>query len=184
MRRLHETKTRTIELLNTLCIVKDLQQFWNTVLEGIDASYKDVNWTTSWARITIHNSIPSEINASVAETLPGEMLEYKSADKFELGGGSEDTQYPVESQNTLTAGSFFPDHCLAQKSPMLWTIMRKIGPEHGHINGSRYIGENITSNVLYTTLAMGAHTRKRLTIPRMPFSFRENNFPIQGLTRT
>lgn len=44
--------------------------------------------------------------------------------------------------------------------------------------------KKLNSNGLYFTKWSGAHTGKRLTIPRMLCGQEDDNFPIQGFTQT
>ncbi len=62
-------------------------------------------------------------------------------------------------------------------------LLRNIKPSCGHVNGSKYILDRMTSSVLFLIVISGTHKGATLTLPRMNFSVRTDNFPILGFRR-
>ena len=115
--------------------------------------------------------------------IPGPYQTYLSADNFE----NEDTNaliYPTEFLNTLTAGSAPPDHKLKLKKGLIVMLLRTPDPTAGHVNGARYVLENMINNLLFLRVTTGSHEGNRLCLPRMPCRPGDDNFPIPGFTRT
>ena len=80
--------------------------------------------------------------------IPGPYRTYLSADKVQ----NEDTNavmYPTEMLNTLKARSALPDHKLKLKKGFIVMLLRNLDPTSGHVNGARYVFENITNNLLF-----------------------------------
>ncbi|CDF41007.1 ATP dpendant DNA helicase [Chondrus crispus] len=109
------------------------------------------------------------------------------ADPAWLTKRNEDTNaliYPTEMLNTLTAGSALPDHKLKLKKGFIVMLLRNLDPATGHVNGARYVIENMTNNLLFLHVTTGSHQGNRLCLPRMPCGPGDDNFPIPGFTRT
>ncbi|CDF37017.1 ATP dependant DNA helicase [Chondrus crispus] len=109
------------------------------------------------------------------------------ADPAWLTKRNEDTNaliYPTEMLNTLTAGSALPDHKLKLKKGFIVMLLRNLDPATGHVNGARYVIDNMTNNLLFLHVTTGSHQGNRLCLPRMPCRPGDDNFPIPGLTRT
>ena len=92
--------------------------------------------------------------------------------------------YCVELLNTLTAGSALPDHLLRLKKGYIVMLLRNLDAQVGHVNGSRYIVEKMTNNLLFLRLVTGTKAGARLGLPRMPCGPGDDTFPIPGFTRT
>ncbi|CDF40383.1 ATP dependant DNA helcase [Chondrus crispus] len=109
------------------------------------------------------------------------------ADPACLTKRTEDTNaliYPTEMLNTLTAGSALPDHKLKLKKGFIVMLLRNLDPATGHVNGARYVIENMTNYLLFLRVTTGSHQGNRLCLPRMPCGPGHDNFPIPGFTRT
>ncbi|CDF37673.1 unnamed protein product [Chondrus crispus] len=112
-----------------------------------------------------------------------EWISLPHADKVE----NEDTNaliYPTEMLNTLTDGSALPHHKLKLKKGLIVMLLRNIDPATGHVNGARYVIENMTNNLLFLRVTTGSHQGNRLCLLRMPCGPGDDNFPIPGFTRT
>lgn len=93
-------------------------------------------------------------------------------------------RYPTELLNTLTVGSALPDHKRKLKKGFIVMRLRNLDPQNGHVNGARYVIENMTGSLLYLRVAVGSHEGTRLCLPRMPCGPGDDNFPVPGFTRT
>ena len=84
----------------------------------------------------------------------------------------------------MTAGSALPDHKLKLKKGFIVMLLRNLDPTAGHVNGARYVIENMTHNLLFLRVATGPHEGNILCLPRMPCGPGDDNFSIPGFTRT
>ena len=153
------------------------------VFQGIRDNHADPTWLTKRVILTKKNRPLEQVNEIVGNMILGPYRTYLSAGKVE----NEDTNalmYPMELLNTLTAGSALPDHKLKLKKGFIVMLLRNLDPTAGHVNGARYVIENMTNNLLFLRLTTGSHEGNRLCFARMPCAPGEDNFPIPGFTRT
>ena len=118
-----------------------------------------------------------------SETFSGPYRTYLSIDKVK----SEETNaliYPTELLNTLTAGSALPDHKLKLKKAFIVILLRNLDPTAGHVNGARYVIEDMTNTLLFLRVTTESHEGNRLCLLRMPCGPGDDNFPVPGFTRT
>ncbi|CDF36294.1 unnamed protein product [Chondrus crispus] len=153
------------------------------VFQGIRDNHADPAWLTKRVILTTKNRPLQEVNEVIGNMIPGSYRTYLSAEKVE----NEDTNaliYPTEMLNTLTAGSALPDHKLKLKKGFIVMLLRNLDPATGHVNGARYVIENMTNNLLFLHVTTGSHQGNRFCLPRMPCGPGDDNFPIPGFTRT
>ncbi|CDF35670.1 partial DNA helicase [Chondrus crispus] len=153
------------------------------VFQGVRDNHADPAWLTKRVILTTKNRPLDEVNEVIGNMIPGPCRTYLIADKVE----NEDTNaliYPTEMLNTLTAGSALPDHKLKLKKGFIVMLLRNLDPATGHVNGARYVIENMTKNLLFLRVTTGSHQGNRLFLPRMPCGPGDDNFPIPGFTRT
>ncbi|CDF40386.1 ATP dependant DNA helicase [Chondrus crispus] len=165
-------KCRFLRLTENMC-----------VFQGTRDNHADPAWLTKRVILTTKNRPLEEVNEVIGNMIPGSYRTYLSADKVE----NEDTNaliYPTEMLNTLTAGSALPDHKLKLKKGFILMLLRNLDPATGHVNGARYVIENMTNNLLFLHVTTGSHQGNRLCLPRMPCGPGDDNFPIPGFTRT
>ena len=114
--------------------------------------------------LTTKNRPLEQVNEVGGNMIPGPYRTYLSADKVE----NEDTNaliYPTELLNTLTARSALPDHNLELKKGFIVMLLRNLDPTAGHVNGARYVIENMTHNLLFLRVATGSHEGNKLCLP-------------------
>ena len=143
------------------------------------------NWLMCRAIICPTNKNTEDINQLLTKDLPGKLWVYKSFDK--ALNAKEAHNFPIEFLNSLQLPSI-PPHILELKigSPII--LIRNLVPEHGHVNGARYVVRALGQRVIQAELAMGEHKGEILMIPRilfhpqdknLPFEFERRQFPVK-----
>ncbi|CDF38639.1 unnamed protein product [Chondrus crispus] len=178
-----EQRPEWISLPQSVAFEHTIRNLCLKVFQGIRDNHADPAWLTKRVILTPKNRPLEEVNEVIGNMIPGSYRTYLSADKVE----NEDTNapiYPTEMLNTLTAGSALPDHKLKLKKGFIVMLLRNLDPATGHVNGARYVIENMTNNLLFLHVTTGSHQGNRLCLPRMPCGPGDDNFPIPGFTRT
>ncbi|CDF38585.1 ATP dependant DNA helicase [Chondrus crispus] len=178
-----EQRPEWISLPQSVAFEHTIRNLCLKVFQGIRDNHADPAWLTKRVILTTKNRPLEEVNEVIGNMIPGSYRTYLSADKVE----NEDTNaliYPTEMLNTLTAGSALPDHKLKLKKGFIVMLLRNLDPATGHVNGARYVIENMTNNLLFLHVTTGSHQGNRLCLPRMPCGPGDDNFPIPGFTRT
>ena len=103
-------------------------------------------------------------------------------DSVEAQNASE-LNYPVELLNSIEVGASLPDHEVALKKGFIVMLLRNIKPSSGHVNGTRYVVENMTPNVLFLTSVSDSKTGEQLILPRMNCTVSKDDFPMPGFRR-
>ena len=102
---------------------------------------------------------------------PNDFSNYRSADSVVCDSveaqNAAELWYLVELLNSIEVGSSLPDHEIALKKGFIVMLLRNIKPSSGHVNGTRYVVDNTTPNVLFLTSVSGSKTGERLILPRM-----------------
>ena len=63
-------------------------------------------------------------------------------------------------------------------------LLRNIKPCPGHVNGNRYVVDNMTHNMLFLTSMSGSKTGKRLMLLQMNCTVFKGDLPITGFRRS
>ena len=135
------------------------------VYGDLEANYKDSQWLCFRAIIAPTNNDVDIINEKMINKFPGEYKIFKSVDKVE----SNEDVFPLEYMNKETPPGF-PPHQLKLKKYAPIILLRNIDPANGHCNGTKYVINQMTENVLDAVVAGGVHAGKRLFIPRISLS--------------
>ena len=146
-------------------------------------NHGDPAWLPKRVILATKNRPLEKVNEVVGKMTPGRYRTYLRAEKVE----NEDTNaliYLMELPNTLTAGSALPDHKLKLKKGFIVMLLHNVNPTSVHVNGARYVIENMTSNLLFLRITTVSYEGNRLCLPRMPCGPDDDNFPIPGFTRT
>ncbi|CDF38756.1 unnamed protein product [Chondrus crispus] len=178
-----EQRPEWISLPQSVAFEHTIRNLCLKVFQGIRDNHADPAWLTKRVILTTKNRPLEEVNEVIGNMIPGSYRTYLSADKVD----NEDTNaliYPTEMLNTLTAGSALPDHKLKLKKGFIVMLLRNLDPATGHVNGARYVIQNMTNNLLFLHVTTGSHQGNRLCLPRMPCGPGDDNFPIPGFTRT
>ena len=172
-----------ISLPQSVAFEQTIRNLCLKVFQGIRDNHANPAWLTQRVILTTKKRPLEEVNEVVDDMIPGPYRTYLSADKVE----NEDTNaliYPTELLNTLTAGSALPDHKPKLKKCFIFMLLRNLDPTAGHVNGTQYVMENMTNNLLFLRVTTGSHEGNRLCLPRMPCGPGDDNFPIPSFTRT
>ena len=168
---------------------KNLDEFCQEIYPNIQQRFNSqgwAKWLCSKAIICPTNKDADEINKMMVHQLPGVGQRYLSYDR--VLNTSEAHNYPQEWLNKQEASSI-PPHCLDLKIGAPIMLIRNLDPTNGHVNGSRYIIEALTSNTIFGRLANGPMEGNRLIIPRLifhpndpslPLEFERKQFPIRA----
>ncbi|CDF77379.1 unnamed protein product [Chondrus crispus] len=178
-----EQRPEWISLPQSVAFEHTIRNLCLKVFQGIRDNHAHPACLTKRDILTTKNRPLEEVKEVIGNMIPGPCRTYLSADEVE----NEDTNaliYPTEMLNTLTAGSALPDHKLKLKKGFIVMLLRNLDPATGHVNGARYVIENMTNNLLFLRVTTGSHQGNRLCLPRMPCGPGDDNFPIPGFTRT
>lgn len=92
-------------------------------------------------------------------------------------------RYSKELLNTLTAITALPGHGIKLKKGFAVMLLRNLDPASDHVNGARYVLENMHTSLLYLLHANVTHKAHRLCLPRMSYFPGDDHFPVPGVTR-
>ena len=124
------------------------------------------------------------INTLIINKLPGNEVTYKSCDSV---GNDKTHEYPIEFINTLNPQGI-PPHRLILKPAAVIILLRNLNPMAGHVNGTRYIINNLLPHVIDATAITGTNVGAKLFIPRigmipkdasLPFEMTRKQFPVK-----
>lgn len=141
--------------------------------------------------LSARNDDVDSINSRMLEMLPGQALEFSSADSvhFEEGAdGGEPMHYPVEYLQSLTP-SGLPLGKLKVKIGCPLMLLRNLDPSEGLCNGTRLRLQRTTNRVLECRILGGNHAGKIAFVPRIslspstesniPFILKRRQFPVR-----
>ena len=144
----------------------------------------DINWLRSRAILCPTNEECGEINKILLDKLPGEKVVYKSCDTVNQ---SEAHMYPTEFLNTIDLQGI-PPHCLELKPGAVIILLRNLNPTEGHVNGTRYVVQNLLPHVIDAVAISGSSVGAKIFIPRiwlhsqdaiLPFEMKRKQFPVK-----
>ena len=145
--------------VNIVYSVTDLVQ---SVFRNIEKKYDDVGWLTSRAILISINSLLQCISSQVAERFPRKFSACKSADSVVCDSleaqNAGKLSYPQELLNSMEVGPSLPDHEMSLKKGFIVVLLRNIEPSSGHVNGTRYVDESMTPNLLFLISVSGSGT--------------------------
>ena len=152
-------------------IVESSAKLVEPVFPNLKEEYDDEQWLKSHAILAPTNSRLQSLNFEVAKIFPHDFLYYRSAesvvcDSIEAQNAAE-LSYPVELLNSIEVAASLPDHEIALKRGFIVMLLRNIKPSSVHFNGTRYIVDNVTPNVLFLTSVSRSKTGERPILFRM-----------------
>ncbi len=151
--KLKHDERAEIDLTPSINVVKSCSDLVNVIFENISSNYYKRNWLTSRAILVPTNNLLHDINNQVSQMFPGVLRTYLSADSVVCDDlevqKSAELNYPQELLNSIDAGSSLPDHEINLKEAFIVMLLRNIRPQSGHVNGTRYILEIMTPNLLF-----------------------------------
>ena len=138
------------------------------------------------AILTPLNADADAINKRILELLPGQSVEYLSADR--VARDDDVMECPPEFLNTM-APSGFPPHKLTLKEGTVVILLRNINPRGGLANGTRLVITRLQERVIQCCILTGSHSGTEVMLPRISlevsqsdtacFPFVRRQFPIK-----
>ena len=154
------------------------------VFPDFENKYSDISWVKSRAILCPTNEECTEINKILLFKVPGSSTIYKSCD---MVSQSEAHIYPVEFLNTIDLQGI-PPHHLELKVGAVIILMRNLNPCEGHVNGTRYIIQNLLPHVIDAIAISKSNIGSKNFIPRiwlhtkdatLPFEMKRKQFPVK-----
>ena len=156
----------------------------NEVFPELNAKFTDTAWVKNRAILSPTNRECLEINKILLEKLPGKSFIYNSCD---MVNEAESHIYPTEFLNTIELQGI-PPHTLELRQGSVIILLRNLNPSEGHVNGTRYIVQNLLPHVIDAISISGSNVGTRIFLPRiwltskdstLPFEMRRKQFPVK-----
>lgn len=112
------------------------------------------DWLKRRAILTTTNAALEEINIVLGAYIPGDLETFNSADAVE-NEDQKALRYPKEMPNSLSHKSALADHMLSLKKGVPGMLPCALCLKNEHVNGTRFIVENMTNNVQFLQIATG-----------------------------
>ena len=154
------------------------------VFKNFSENNGKIDWVRGRAILCPTNEECNEINKILLEDMPGEKFIYKSCDEV---NHTEAHMYPAEFLNTIDLQGL-PPHKLELKSGAVIILLRNINPSEGHVNGTRYVIQNLLPHVIDAVAISGSKIGAKIFIPRiwlhsqdaiLPFEMKRKQFPVR-----
>ncbi|XP_028801522.1 uncharacterized protein LOC114756750 [Neltuma alba] len=132
------------------------------------------------AILTATLSVVYELNSYMLAKLPGEEVNYLSADSACKSDGANSSIaeiHSVEFLNTITM-SGLPNHKLSLKVGAPIMLMRNINKSIGLCNGTRLIVTRLEKHVIGAEIITGSNTGMHVLIPRLTITPSETSLPF------
>ena len=175
-------------------LIKQADNKINALVEStfpnFSLNYNNAEYLRDRAILSTTNEIVDEINDYMLSLLPGNEIEYYSADSISKcidTCNDADILYPIEYLNSLSANNF-PAHILKLKIGVPVMLLRNLNQSIGLCNGTRLIVTNLGHNVIEAVVITGTHIGEKVYIPRInlttqgcrwPFVLSRRQFPIK-----
>ena len=154
------------------------------VFPNFNENFSDISWVKNRAILCPTNQECKEINRNLLHRLPGDSVIYKSCDTVNQ---SESHTYPTEFLNTIELQGI-PPHILELKPGAVIILLRNLNPTEGHVNGTRYVVQNLLPHVIDAVAISGSNMGSKIFIPRiwlhskdatLPFEMKRKQFPVK-----
>ncbi|KAJ4810606.1 ATP-dependent DNA helicase PIF1 [Rhynchospora pubera] len=162
----------------------------HAVYPDLQLKYKDIEYLCERAIVTPTNVAADNVNAVVAELIPGEAYSYFSCDTIQdekrMSKKLRD-MYPPEYLNLLTPNGV-PNHHIPLKIGIPIMLLRNIDQSAGLCNGTRLVVVRLSTHCIEAEIITGHAKGTRTLIPRIifikkevkwPFTLRRKQFPIR-----
>lgn len=171
-----------ISIPEDLCtIIDDHDRLLYSVFPQLSTNYKDAHWLSERAVLAPRNEDVRELNKTLLDQLPTDLVTYASIDS--TPDIDEAVDYPVEFLNSLVP-SGMPLHKLDLKIGAPIMLLRNLDAPR-LCNGTRLIVKTLMPNLIEATITLGAYTGESVLIPRIPlipsncpFVFKRLQFPV------
>ena len=156
----------------------------DAIFPNFSENYDDIAWVKSRAILCPTNEECRYINSLLLEQIPGSVYTYRSCDAV---NESEAHIYPTEFLNTIELPGI-PPHNLELKNGAVIMLLRNLNPSEGHVNGTRYVVQNLLPHVIDATAISGSKIGAKIFIPRiwlatkdptLPFEMKRKQFPVK-----
>ena len=154
------------------------------IFPDFEKNFGDVSWVKNRAILCPTNEECRYINRILLDQLPGDGIVYKSCDSV---SEAETHMYPTEFLNTIDLQGI-PPHYLELKPGAVIILLRNLNPSEGHVNGTRYVVQNLLPHVIDATSISGSKLGRKIFIPRiwlaskdpsLPFEMKRKQFPVK-----
>lgn len=178
-----DTSTGLITLPTGFCEFTDSKQdLIQRVFPNITQQYRNHIWLSKRAILAAKNADVDDLNATIQNFLPGQLLSYKSVDT--VINQDDIVNYPTEFLNSLELPGL-PPHNLLLKVGSVIIMLRNINQPR-LCNGTRLAVKKLMNNVIEATIINGKYKGEDVLIPRipmiptdMPFNFKRLQFPVR-----
>ena len=156
----------------------------DSIFPNFKDNYDNIAWVKSRAILCPTNEECRYINSLLLDQLPGSVFTYKSCDAV---NESEAHIYPTEFLNTIDLPGI-PPHNLELKVGAVIILLRNLNPSEGHVNGTRYVVQNLLPHVIDAMAISGSKIGAKIFIPRiwlatkdptLPFEMKRKQFPVK-----
>ena len=156
----------------------------SVVFQNFSNNSGRIDWVRGRAILCPTNEECNEINKILLEELPGEKIVYKSVDEVNQ---TEAHMYPPEFLNSIELQGL-PPHKLELKPGAVIILLRNLNPTEGHVNGTRYVVQNLLPHVIDAVAISSSHIGNKIFIPRiwlhsqdaiLPFEMKRKQFPVR-----
>lgn len=178
-----DTSTGFITLPTDFChITGSKEELIKRVFPDIAQQFNNHNWLGERAILAAKNKDVEDLNATIQNFLPGQLVSFKSVDT--VMNQDDIVNYPTEFLNSLELPGL-PPHNLQLKVGSVVIMLRNINQPR-LCNGTRLAVKKMMNNVIEATIIMGKYKGEHVLIPRiptiptdLPFDFKRLQFPVR-----
>ena len=178
-----DTSTGFITLPTDFCHITDSKvELIQRVFPDIAQKFNNHNWLGERAILAAKNKDVEDLNATIQNYLPGQLVSFKSVDT--VMNQDDVINYPTEFLNSLELPGL-PPHNLQLKVGSVVIMLRNINQPR-LCNGTRLAVKRLMNNVIEATIIKGKYKGEDVLIPRipmiptdLPFDFKRLQFPVR-----
>ncbi|KAK9872125.1 hypothetical protein WA026_016177 [Henosepilachna vigintioctopunctata] len=178
-----DTSTGFITLATDFCHFTDSkEELIQRVFPDIAQKFNNHNWLGERAILAAKNKDVEDLNATIQNFLPGQLVSFKSVDT--VMNQDDVVNYPTEFLNSLELPGL-PSHNLQLKVGSVVIMLRNINQPR-LCNGTRLAVKKLMNNVIEGTIIKGKYKGEDVLIPRipmiptdLPFDFKRLQFPVR-----
>lgn len=178
-----DTSTGFITLPTDFCHITDSKvELIQRVFADIAQKFNNHNWLGERAILAAKNKDVEDLNATIQNLLPGQLVSFKSVDT--VMNQDNVVNYPTEFLNSLELPGL-PPHNLQLKVGSVVIMLRNINQPR-LCNGTRLAVKRLMNNVIEATIIKGKYKGEDVLIPRipmiptdLPFDFKRLQFPVR-----
>lgn len=175
--------TGLITIPQTVCqFTTSLNELITSVYPSIEHNYRNFDWLSERAILAAKNTDVNELNWTIQNAIPGELVSYKSIDR--VLEEDDAINYPIEFLNSLDVPGM-PLHNLRLKVGSVVIMLRNLNPPM-LCNGTRLVVMRLQQNVIVASILKGPFKGEECLIPRIPltstdmlFNFKRQQFPLR-----